>query len=443
MWLIQAVLIVLISRANCQPRFFTDGLHSSISPERLTQLRDTFEKPFRTWLKRQEQQVQQTDGQDQLPSLQQTLMTLRLFTQSDGNIRPPADASGVPSKIDLSMVAPYISQKIEKIEKLSPALWNLDRIDQRSPALDQAYRYGSSQSSGTGKGVTIYSLDSGVRASHQEFKSWDGSESRATFGYDFVLDIDRSASDCNGHGTHVASTAIGRSVGVAKEASLISVRILDCEGSGTISDTIKGIDWIVRHRMSQSQPGPAVVLMSLGVPSGRASDSLAKAVMQLAMNITVVVASGNNAADACNTVPANLDDVIVVAASNLPSKWNGPSALSAFSLDPSNNSPLDSIYSFSNTGSCVSIFGPGVDILGACGGKARCDDVNDEAYAWSSGTSMAAPLVAGLAALVLETNPQFSPSQVKEVIIKEATKGAIKDSRILKGTPNRLVFSRF
>lgn len=216
----------------------------------------------------------------------------------------------------------------------------------------------------------------------------------------------------------------------------------------------------MKHRASDQESfRPSVVIMSLGVPLSKASEELSKAVRQLAMSSTVVVASGNNAADACGTVPANLENVIVVAASNLPSKWNGPSSLSAFSVD---SSTMDNMYSWSNTGTCVSIFAPGVEILGACGGKGRCDDVSDESYAWSSGSSMAAPHVAGLAALVLEMNPTFSPeqvtgarvqvfipilhlltlAQVKEVIMREATKDAIVDSRMLVGTTNRFIYTK-
>lgn len=125
MWRIYVILLVLISKATSQPRFFTDGLHTSISPGRLQQLKAKFEAPFRAWLLKQKQgqRVEQKDGQDQRPpSLQQTLMRLFAPTQSDSNTRPPATSSEIPSTIDLSLLAPFIGQKVEKVEKLSPAI---------------------------------------------------------------------------------------------------------------------------------------------------------------------------------------------------------------------------------------------------------------------------------------------------------------------------------
>jgi subtilisin family serine protease len=436
--LIFLLIAIMMVQASCQlesqPRFWPDGLHTSIPLARLNELRKQFDSPFQSWLKLQQPfEVTQEDGK---PSL----LSLRLFApslSSNDESRPKADASEVTSSASLSEVAPFVGKNVIKVQKLSPALWNLDRIDQQSSALDKTYVYGSTLSSGTGKGVVIYSLDSGVRASHQEFNRWGSEGSRVVPGHDFVLGKDGSAEDCNGHGTHTSSSAIGRSVGVAKEAELVAVRILDCSGSGSISDTIKGIKWILRHHQSQELIKPAVVIMSLGVPAGAASDPLAKAVKLLAANMTVVVASGNNAADACATVPANLDDVIVVAASNLPSKWG---AQPSFALDPRGSK--DTMYSWSNTGKCVDIFAPGVEILGACGGADRCDDVTDHSYAWSTGTSMAAPHIAGLAALVLEMNPHWGPREVKAFILKQATIDSLHDSRILPNTPNRIVYTR-
>ncbi|EFJ51534.1 hypothetical protein VOLCADRAFT_31946, partial [Volvox carteri f. nagariensis] len=231
--------------------------------------------------------------------------------------------------------------------------WNLDRIDQRRLPLDGVYRFGSA-----GQGVTIYSVDSGIYVDHNE--------------YDFV-DGDDMAADCDGHGTHVASTAVGRSVGVARGSRLVSVRVLDCNGSGTIADTVAGLDWVARNAKL-----PAIVMMSLGVPAGSWSEVLSEGVRSLVRKhgIVVVVASGNSAMDSCRVVPANV-----------PENKFGPGPREG----------QESMYQWANTGACVDLFAPGVEIFGAY----RCSAITPTSYTWASGTSMAAPLVAGVAALYL------------------------------------------
>lgn len=146
---------------------------------------------------------------------------------------------GTPVDFSSLAIGSSLGATGDKTQQLQTELWNLDRIHQRDLPLDSKFVYGSNTTSGTGKGVTIYVVDSGIMPSHQEFQSADGSGSRASFGYDFVED-DEDSTDCDGHGTHVASTAVGLQVGVAKQTKVVSVRILDCDGSGTISDTVAG-----------------------------------------------------------------------------------------------------------------------------------------------------------------------------------------------------------
>ncbi|KAK9798184.1 hypothetical protein WJX73_010803 [Symbiochloris irregularis] len=257
-------------------------------------------------------------------------------------------------------------------------------------------RFGQKGTAGTGRGVTIYTLDSGVLASHREFQTWGGNVSRASYGYSFLANsTGATALDCNGHGTHTASTAIGSNVGVAKEAEVVAVQVLGCEGDGTVSQVLAGLDWVAR-----SYQPPAIVAMSLGTQDSQESAALDAAVTSLVeqYNITVVVAAGNQASNSCIFSPAHSPNAITVGATDSTNKF------SAVGNE-------DLLYSYTNTGPCVSLFAPGVNILGACGGPSRCPAVNDSAYTWASGTSMSTPHVAGLAAIYLSTHPEASPAQ--------------------------------
>jgi aqualysin 1 len=266
--------------------------------------------------------------------------------------------------------------------------WGLDRIDQRDRPLNQRYYY-----SRTGNGVRVYIIDTGIRYSHNDFGG------RAFFGYD---SFGGNGSDCNGHGTHVAGTAGGSTHGVAKSVRLISVRVLNCSGSGTISGVIAGVNWVTNNRIR-----PAVANMSLG---GGASTSLDNAVNNsISAGVTYAVAAGNSNANACNYSPARVSAAITVGSTT----------------------SSDARSSFSNFGSCVNIFAPGSSITSAW-------HTSNSATNTISGTSMAAPHVAGVAALYLQGSPSAAPSTVRSTIYNNATTGRL--SGIGSGSPNRLLY---
>ncbi|RSD31301.1 S8 family peptidase [Vibrio pectenicida] len=268
------------------------------------------------------------------------------------------------------------------------AVWGLDRVDQRNLPLSGSYNYNFD-----GTGVTAYVIDTGVTNTHIEF----GGRSRS--GYDFV-DNDNDSTDCNGHGTHVAGTIGGNQYGVAKNVNIVGVRVLSCRGSGSNSGVIGGVNWVAANAS-----GPSVANMSLG---GGVSSSLDRAVASAVQSgISFALAAGNSNADACNSSPAR-----------------EPSGLTVGSTTSS-----DSRSSFSNWGNCVDVFAPGSSIKSAW---------YDGGYKTISGTSMAAPHVAGVTALYLDENNSLSPSQVSALIANRASTGKINDTR---GTVNKLVYS--
>jgi len=274
----------------------------------------------------------------------------------------------------------------------SGATWGLDRVDQRALPLNGSYVYDY-----TGSGVRAYIIDTGILTSHTDFGG------RASAGYTAIND-GRGSSDCNGHGTHVAGTVGGATWGVAKSARLVAVRVLDCAGSGSNSGVIAGIDWVRNNHVK-----PAVANMSLG---GGASSAVDTAVNNLNnAGVTVVVAAGNDNANACNYSPARASGAYTVGstASN------------------------DYRSSFSNYGSCLNIFAPGSSIRSAW-------HTSTTATNTISGTLMASPHVAGAAALYLQRYPSATPSSVKSWLTNNAT-----TSRVISpgtGSPNRLLYSR-
>jgi subtilisin family serine protease len=271
----------------------------------------------------------------------------------------------------------------------NPPSWGLDRIDQRSLPLSGSYTYPN-----TAGNVRAYIIDTGIRFTHSDFGG------RATSGYDAILG--GSADDCNGHGTHVAGTVGGSTYGVAKQVRLVAVRVLTCVGTGTTAGVIAGVNWVTANAVK-----PAVANMSLG---GGVSQSLDDAVAaSVASGVSYAVAAGNDNADACNYSPARTPSAITVGATT----------------------NTDARASYSNYGTCLDIFAPGSSITSAWW-------LTDTSTNTISGTSMASPHVAGAAALVLSTNPSWSPQQVRDYLVNNATTGVVTNPGA--GSPNRLLF---
>jgi len=270
------------------------------------------------------------------------------------------------------------------------ASWGQDRVDQDALPLDDLYATRT-----RGDGTVVYVVDTGIRP-HDEFGD------RLLDGYSTVAG-DSSWVDCHGHGTHVASTAVGDRFGLADDAVVVPVRVLDCGGGATTSGVVAGLDWILTHDADGRR---GVVNLSLGGPTSPALDD---AVADLvAAGFVVVVAAGNENQNACNVSPAREPSAITVAATN----------------------SADARPWFSNTGSCVDIFAPGVDIIAAGIGS-------DDDTATYSGTSMASPHVAGAAAMILALDPSATPADVRATLVNESIDGIISDAGV--NSPNRLL----
>jgi subtilisin family serine protease len=301
----------------------------------------------------------------------------------------PGLLAALRSDADVAWVEPVQEFTIEVAQ--TPATWGLDRIDQRDLPLNNTYNYTK-----TGSGVRAYIIDTGILTTHTQFGG------RASHGYDFVNN-DADATDCNGHGTHVAGTVGGSTYGVAKAVALVAVRVLNCSGSGTTTGVISGVNWVRQNAVK-----PAVANMSLG---GGASSSLDQAVNNaINAGITFAVAAGNSNFIACFYSPARVGAAITVGATT----------------------STDARASYSNYGSCLDLFAPGSSITSAW-------YTSTTATAVLSGTSMATPHVAGAAALYLQGAPTASPATVRNAIVNAATTGKVTNRG--GSSPNRLLYT--
>ncbi|GAA1595967.1 S8 family peptidase [Actinoplanes couchii] len=314
-----------------------------------------------------------------------------VYTKAVKGFETKIDAADA-AKLAADPVVDYVEQN--QVIRLAAgtqtgATWGLDRIDQASLPLSTTYTYPNTASS-----VHAYIIDTGILTTHSQFGG------RAVSGYDFV-DSDSNATDCNGHGTHVAGTVGGSTYGVAKEVQLVAVRVLDYEGSGTTAGVISGINWVTSNAIK-----PAVANMSLG---GSASTTLDTAVANsIAAGITYGVAAGNDNANASSYSPARVASAITVGATT----------------------STDARASYSNYGSILDIFAPGTSITSAW-------YTSTTATSTISGTSMATPHVVGAAALVLQDNPSYTPAQVASTLTGNAVSGKVTSPGT--GSPNLLL----
>ncbi|MAX54880.1 MAG: subtilisin [Alcanivoracaceae bacterium] len=281
------------------------------------------------------------------------------------------------------------------------ATWGLDRVDQPLLPLDNRFQYPDSG----GQDVTVYVVDTGLRSTHSDFagRVSPGRNFVSTGGFLFgggsIDPVD--TEDCNGHGTHVAGTAVGTTWGVAKQANIAPVRVLGCNGSGSNSGVIAGVDWVAgNHRK------PAVANLSLGGTNSTALDTAVRNAVNA--GVTMVVAAGNDNVNACNGSPNRVAEALTVGATTREDRRS----------------------SFSNYGACVDLFAPGSDITSAW-------YQSDTQTASLNGTSMAAPHAAGAAALYLAANPSASPSAVNLALVNDAVTGVIGNAG--SQSPNRLL----
>lgn len=276
----------------------------------------------------------------------------------------------------------------------NPPSWGLDRVDQRALPLDGRYAYPS-----TASAARAYIIGTGIRYTHREFTG------RAVFGYDAVGGVTPPGQDCHGHSTHIAGTVGGVTVGLAKSVQLVSVRVLNCSGSGTVSGLLTGVDWVARD--NRANPKPSVAVFSL---SGSYYQPLNDVVTNaIASNVHFSVPAGDSNANACNYSPGSAPRATTAGATN----------------------SADYRTAFSNYGSCVDLFAPGDRIYSAWA-------TGDADYAHMSGTATAAAHAGGVAALWRHRFPADTADQVAGALVANATSGAVRNPGL--GSPNRLLY---
>lgn len=306
----------------------------------------------------------------------------------------------VARKISARAEVRYVQQNgtLHAIGSQSGATWGIDRSDQRDLPLNSTYTWNES-----GVAVNAYVVDTGIRFTHTEFGG------RAIKGHDAITP-GGDASDCNGHGTHVSGTVGGSTYGIAKNVKLFAVRVLDCGGSGTTAQVVAGVDWVTANHVK-----PAVANMSLGGGPDQVLDDAVKA--SIAAGVSYAIAAGNDGefwpfgfGNACNYSPARVPEANTIGSST----------------------SSDAKSSFSNFGTCVDLFAPGSGITSSW-------YTSDTATNTISGTSMAAPHVAGAIALYLEKNPLATPAQVSSDVTAAATPNKLSGD--LRGSPNLLLYT--
>lgn len=305
-----------------------------------------------------------------------------------------ADLRALQLDPDVVAIEPDLPIQVDAVQ--NNVTWGLDRIDQNDLPLNTTYSYTS-----TGAGVKVFVVDTGLLTSHNEFRG------RVLPGQNFAPNANRrtlasDVTDCDGHGTHVAGTIAGTTYGVAKQASIVPVRVLDCSGSGSTSGVIAGLNWVAGQVPVGTK---AVVSMSIGGGFSSALNSAVQAVIN--KGATVVVAAGNESSNACSTSPASAPNAVTVGATDSSDFFAG----------------------YSNNGSCVDILAPGSRITSAwIGSSSRTNNI--------SGTSMATPHVSGVAALMLQDSYK-TPAEINALLSANAVSNTI--SNVPAGTVNKFL----
>jgi subtilisin family serine protease len=271
--------------------------------------------------------------------------------------------------------------------QLNPPGWGEDRVDQRNLPLNASFTYPN-----TGSGVHAYIIDTGIWLDHPDFAG------RLDAGYSSIVP-DGNSRDCHGHGTHIAGTVGGTLYGIAKEVQLVPVQVFNCSGQSDNISIIGGVEWVTENAIK-----PAVATMSLTGTASQAVDTAVEA--SIASGVSYAVAAGNSNVDACTISPARVPAALTVAATDV----------------------ADVRASFSNFGTCVDMFAPGVNVR---------SDYLFNVTTRLSGTSISVPHVAGAAAVYLAANPTASPATVASALNGNATAGVVTDPA---GSPNRLLF---